>query len=118
MCVDSSLSNPSPLHIFPLQLLPFQLLPLQPLSPPLPSPSYVERSVQRGHDPYSRVQHEEGNQGQRHHQGESPHVHTRNQCRAATVPPFPPLLKLWDIGGQPRFRGMWERYCRGVTAIV
>ncbi|OAW00232.1 arf/Sar family, other [Puccinia triticina 1-1 BBBD Race 1] len=27
-------------------------------------------------------------------------------------------IKLWDIGGQPRFRSMWERYCRGVTAIV
>jgi len=27
-------------------------------------------------------------------------------------------LKLWDIGGQPRFRSMWERYCRGVNAIV
>ncbi|RKP14042.1 small G protein indispensable for equal chromosome segregation [Piptocephalis cylindrospora] len=27
-------------------------------------------------------------------------------------------MKMWDIGGQPRFRGMWERYCRGVTAIV
>lgn len=27
-------------------------------------------------------------------------------------------LKCWDIGGQPRFRGMWERYCRGVNAIV
>lgn len=27
-------------------------------------------------------------------------------------------LQLWDIGGQPRFRSMWERYCRGVTAIV
>ncbi|GMR50805.1 hypothetical protein PENTCL1PPCAC_19901, partial [Pristionchus entomophagus] len=25
---------------------------------------------------------------------------------------------LWDIGGQPRFRSMWERYCRGVNAIV
>ncbi|KAB0406571.1 hypothetical protein E2I00_010380, partial [Balaenoptera physalus] len=24
---------------------------------------------------------------------------------------------LWDIGGQPRFRSMWERYCRGVSAI-
>lgn len=23
-----------------------------------------------------------------------------------------------DIGGQPRFRSMWERYCRGVNAIV
>eukprot|EP00727_Mastigamoeba_balamuthi_P011128 m51a1_g6638 putative adp-ribosylation factor-like protein 8b (189) ;mRNA; r:106254-107292 len=27
-------------------------------------------------------------------------------------------IKMWDIGGQPRFRGMWERYCRGVNAIV
>lgn len=24
----------------------------------------------------------------------------------------------WDLGGQPRFRSMWERYCRGVNAIV
>lgn len=27
-------------------------------------------------------------------------------------------IKMWDIGGQPRFRSMWERYCRGVNAIV
>ncbi len=27
-------------------------------------------------------------------------------------------LKCWDIGGQPRFRPMWERYCRGVNAIL
>ena len=27
-------------------------------------------------------------------------------------------IKLWDLGGQPRFRSMWERYCRGVNAIV
>jgi len=27
-------------------------------------------------------------------------------------------LKCWDLGGQPRFRAMWERYCRGVNAIV
>jgi ADP-ribosylation factor-like protein 8 len=27
-------------------------------------------------------------------------------------------IKLWDIGGQPRFRGMGERYCRGVNSIV
>ncbi|KAG0143106.1 hypothetical protein CROQUDRAFT_49301 [Cronartium quercuum f. sp. fusiforme G11] len=27
-------------------------------------------------------------------------------------------IKLWDIGGQPRFRSMWERYCRGVSAMV
>jgi len=28
------------------------------------------------------------------------------------------LFQLWDIGGQPRFRTMWERYCRGVNCIV
>lgn len=28
------------------------------------------------------------------------------------------ILKIWDIGGQPRFRSMWERYCRGVNAII
>ncbi len=27
-------------------------------------------------------------------------------------------IKCWDLGGQPRFRSMWERYCRNVTAIV
>eukprot|EP00043_Microstomoeca_roanoka_P007815 m.75569 g.75569 ORF g.75569 m.75569 type:complete len:185 (+) comp13989_c3_seq1:306-860(+) len=27
-------------------------------------------------------------------------------------------IKLWDIGGQPRFRSMWERYCRGVQVII
>eukprot|EP01116_Phalansterium_solitarium_P018973 TRINITY_DN5174_c0_g3_i1.p1 TRINITY_DN5174_c0_g3~~TRINITY_DN5174_c0_g3_i1.p1 ORF type:complete len:189 (+),score=36.73 TRINITY_DN5174_c0_g3_i1:139-705(+) len=27
-------------------------------------------------------------------------------------------IKFWDIGGQPRFRSMWERYCRGVNAIL
>ncbi|KAL2757175.1 hypothetical protein ACRALDRAFT_1062796 [Sodiomyces alcalophilus JCM 7366] len=27
-------------------------------------------------------------------------------------------LKCWDIGGQPRFRMMWERYCRGVNAVI
>uniref|UniRef100_A0A8C4X187 ADP-ribosylation factor-like protein 8A n=1 Tax=Eptatretus burgeri TaxID=7764 RepID=A0A8C4X187_EPTBU len=27
-------------------------------------------------------------------------------------------MKVWDIGGQPRFRGGWERYCRNVDAIV
>ncbi|KAG2327184.1 hypothetical protein Bca52824_009912 [Brassica carinata] len=26
-------------------------------------------------------------------------------------------IKLWDLGGQPRFRSMWERYCRSVSAI-
>jgi len=27
-------------------------------------------------------------------------------------------IKCWDLGGQPRFRSMWERYCRGVNAII
>ncbi|QDS71561.1 hypothetical protein FKW77_005775 [Venturia effusa] len=29
-----------------------------------------------------------------------------------------PNCDSWDLGGQPRFRSMWERYCRGVNAIV
>jgi len=27
-------------------------------------------------------------------------------------------ITLWDLGGQPRFRCLWERYCRGCDAIV
>ncbi|BGP58415.1 hypothetical protein JCM8202_004239 [Rhodotorula sphaerocarpa] len=27
-------------------------------------------------------------------------------------------IKVWDLAGQPRFRSIWERYCRGVNAIV
>ncbi|KAG6724848.1 hypothetical protein I3842_02G002400 [Carya illinoinensis] len=27
-------------------------------------------------------------------------------------------IKFWDLGGQARFRSMWERYCRVVSAIV
>ena len=27
-------------------------------------------------------------------------------------------IKFWDMGGQPRFRINWERYCRGVNAII
>lgn len=27
-------------------------------------------------------------------------------------------IKMWDLGGQPRFRSLWERYCRGVQAII
>lgn len=27
-------------------------------------------------------------------------------------------IKCWDLGGQPRFRTMWERYCRDVNAII
>lgn len=26
-------------------------------------------------------------------------------------------IKLWDLGGQLRFRSMWESYCRAVSAI-
>eukprot|EP01016_Furgasonia_blochmanni_P049926 TRINITY_DN7641_c0_g1_i1.p1 TRINITY_DN7641_c0_g1~~TRINITY_DN7641_c0_g1_i1.p1 ORF type:complete len:251 (+),score=64.17 TRINITY_DN7641_c0_g1_i1:62-754(+) len=27
-------------------------------------------------------------------------------------------LKLWDLGGQPRFRESWEKYCRSADAII
>lgn len=27
-------------------------------------------------------------------------------------------VKMWDLGGQERFRGTWERYCRGVNCVV
>lgn len=27
-------------------------------------------------------------------------------------------IRFWDIGRQPRFRSMWEQYCREVNAIV
>jgi len=27
-------------------------------------------------------------------------------------------IKVWDMGGQKKFRGMWERYCRGVSVVV
>mmetsp|Transcript_73176 Transcript_73176/g.65868 ORF Transcript_73176/g.65868 Transcript_73176/m.65868 type:complete len:178 (+) Transcript_73176:24-557(+) len=27
-------------------------------------------------------------------------------------------IKVWDLGGQKKFRGMWERYCRNNDAIV
>ncbi|KAI9727307.1 MAG: hypothetical protein M1828_006926 [Chrysothrix sp. TS-e1954] len=27
-------------------------------------------------------------------------------------------LRCWDVGGQPRFRTMWTRYCQGVSAIM
>jgi GTPase SAR1 family protein len=27
-------------------------------------------------------------------------------------------LKLWDLGGQPRFRDSWEKYCRSADAII
>ena len=27
-------------------------------------------------------------------------------------------MKLWDLGGQPRFRESWEKYCRNADAVV
>jgi len=27
-------------------------------------------------------------------------------------------ITCWDLGGQARFRSMWERYCRDVNAII
>ena len=27
-------------------------------------------------------------------------------------------MKMWDIGGQPRFRSMWERYARNCSIII
>ncbi|KAG7527300.1 hypothetical protein FFLO_07071 [Filobasidium floriforme] len=27
-------------------------------------------------------------------------------------------MKIWDLGGQPKFRNMWDRYARGADAIV
>ena len=27
-------------------------------------------------------------------------------------------IKMWDLGGQPRFRESWEKYCRGADGIV
>mmetsp|Transcript_32961 Transcript_32961/g.32649 ORF Transcript_32961/g.32649 Transcript_32961/m.32649 type:complete len:173 (-) Transcript_32961:34-552(-) len=27
-------------------------------------------------------------------------------------------LRLWDLGGQPKFRESWEKYCRNVDCII
>ncbi len=27
-------------------------------------------------------------------------------------------IKMWDLGGQPRFRESWEKYCRGADGIL
>ena len=27
-------------------------------------------------------------------------------------------ITCWDLGGQPKFRSMWERYCRDVNALI
>jgi ADP-ribosylation factor-like protein 8 len=41
---------------------------------------------------------------------------TYQQCRKVTKGSV--VMKLWDLGGQARFRSMWERYCRGVNVIL
>lgn len=100
--------------------------------------SCTVRPVQRRHDSHSRFQHAEGHQRQCDNKGrstiKSPAVcfHCSNQIILAQDQPValcnPAHLfcsthcafvpQIWDIGGQPRFRSMWERYCRGVNAIV
>ncbi|KAJ6661071.1 hypothetical protein lerEdw1_016872 [Lerista edwardsae] len=62
-------------------------------------------AVQRRYDPNGGLQYEEDHQGKCHYKGDLEFL----------IPISP---QLWDIGGQPRFRSMWERYCRGVSAIV
>jgi len=55
-----------------------------------------------------------------------PNFHRHHWCRhrrrlpTATMYALVALLTFlsWDLGGQPRFRSMWERYCRNVNAIV
>jgi hypothetical protein len=41
---------------------------------------------------------------------------------SSLAPPLLTILSLFhshaDLAGQPRFRSIWERYCRGVNAIV
>lgn len=27
-------------------------------------------------------------------------------------------IKMWDLGGQARFRESWEKYCRGADGII
>ena len=27
-------------------------------------------------------------------------------------------MRMWDLGGQPKFRESWEKYCRGTDCIV
>ena len=27
-------------------------------------------------------------------------------------------ISCWDLGGQPKFRSKWERYCRDVSSII
>ena len=57
-----------------------------------------------------------------------PHTHTHRHKKQDMIPTVGfnmrkvtrggVTIKLWDLGGQPRFRSMWERYCRGVGAVV
>ena len=90
-----------------------------------------DRRVLRRHDPDRGLQHAEGalEHAARLHSTRPPqhrststgltHTHARNappHFRQVTKGAV--TIKLWDLGGQPRFRSMWERYCRGVQCIV
>ncbi|KAK7512989.1 P-loop containing nucleoside triphosphate hydrolase protein [Phyllosticta citriasiana] len=48
--------------------------------------------------------------------GSSSSSSSSSQLKASDADSFGRIS--WDLGGQPRFRSMWERYCRGVNAIV
>lgn len=91
-------------------------------------------AFQRRHDPHRWLQHEEGYERKCHHQGIIPvagcemnpeccsvqgsNTSVTNICGENHFVVLFLKLQIWDIGGQPRFRSMWERYCRGVNAIV
>ena len=102
-----------------------------------PSPHHLCFAVgplRRRHDSHCWVQYAEGQQrkGARSH---CPHLvgilttayrnelakvaHSSSSLRAVTALRLAQVsIKMWDLGGQPRFRGMWERYCANVSAIV
>lgn len=82
------------------------------------------------HDLQGHVQYEEGYKRKRHHQGIIPVTSCEMYPQFALVKGKNTSvdllwksfcffkLQIWDIGGQPRFRSMWEHCCRGVNAIV
>ena len=63
-------------------------------------------------DPNSRIQYEKSSAGP----CDSEMVQCLQICILSGL--WSNLGSSWDLGGQPRFRSMWERYCRGVNAIV
>ncbi|CAE6410350.1 unnamed protein product [Rhizoctonia solani] len=46
------------------------------------------------------------------------HASVDDLIRILTVRKGNVTFKIWDVAGQPKFRNMWERYCRGVDAII